>query len=235
MVTAMAGAESLMTIILSAGFSAREQPGWMERTMALNTRKIATPADAKTLANPRQQQRAEMIAEADKHFVEHCGICHGIDGRGDTTIGRNLYPKVPDMSQPDTQQLDGELYYIIGNGIRLTAMPAWGPEDKPEAIWDLVSLIRRLPKLSPEELQRLQKTAREAGGEVGEQAPEDEKKESEEPFLSLFAHARSVWLHQCRSWSRPARVLKRACYLRTLKRSRCFARSILSLSIRQEH
>jgi mono/diheme cytochrome c family protein len=148
------------------GFSAREQPSWMERTMALNARKIATPADAKSLANPRQQQTAEMIAEADEHFVEHCSICHGIDGRGDTNIGRNLYPKVPDMSQQDTQQLsDGELYYIISNGIRLTGMPAWGSEDKPEAIWDLVSLIRRLPKLFPEELQRLQNAAREAGGE----------------------------------------------------------------------
>jgi len=101
-----------------------------------------------------------MIAEADEHFVEHCGVCHGIDGRGDTVIGKNLYPKVPDMSQPGTQQLsDGEIYYIISNGIRLTGMPAWGSEDKPEAIWDLVSLIRRLPKLSSEETQRLQKAA----------------------------------------------------------------------------
>jgi len=160
-----------------SGFSAREQPSWMEKVMAQNARKIATPADAKTLKNPRQQQTKDMIAEADEHFVEHCGICHGIDGRGDTLIGKNLYPKVPDMSAADTQQLsDGELYYIIGNGIRLTGMPAWRFEDKPEAIWDLVSLIRRLPKLSPEELQRLQKAAREAGGELAEQAGEPEKK-----------------------------------------------------------
>ena len=164
------------------GFSAREQPTWMEQTMARNARHIATPSDARTLSNPRQQQSTEMIAEADEHFVEHCGICHGIDGRGDTLIGRNLYPKVPDMSQPDTQQLsDGELFYVISNGIRLTGMPAWSSEDKPEAIWDLVSLIRRLPKLSPEELQRLQKAARDAGGELSEQAPEEKKEAGESP------------------------------------------------------
>ncbi len=172
----------LLLYMRGEGFSAREQPTWMERTMARNARKIVTPAEAKNLANPRKQQTAAMIAEADEHFVEHCGICHGIDGRGDTLIGKNLYPKVPDMSKPDTQQLsDGELYYIINNGIRLTGMPAWGSEDKPEAIWDLVSVIRRLPKLSPEELQRLQKAAREAGGELAEQAPEPEKKETGEP------------------------------------------------------
>jgi mono/diheme cytochrome c family protein len=179
------------------GFSAREQPSWMERTMALNARKIATPADAKSLANPRQQQTAEMIAEADEHFVEHCSICHGIDGRGDTNIGRNLYPKVPDMSQQDTQQLsDGELYYIISNGIRLTGMPAWGSEDKPEAIWDLVSLIRRLPKLFPEELQRLQNAAREAGGELSEQAPEDERKETQESSKERIAKPKHTHTHK---------------------------------------
>ena len=164
------------------GFSAREEPTWMERIMARNARKIATPPDAKNLSNPRSQQTTEMIGEADEHFVEHCGICHGIDGRGDTVIGRNLYPKVPDMSAADTQQLsDGEIYYIISNGIRLTGMPAWGSEDKPEAIWDLVSLIRRLPKLSPEELKRLQEAARNAGGELSEQAGEPEKKEAGAP------------------------------------------------------
>lgn len=164
--------------------------------MAQNARKIATPADAKSLKNPRQQQTEEMIAEADEHFVEHCGMCHGIDGRGDTLIGKNLYPKVPDMSAADTQQLnDGELYYIIYNGIRLTGMPAWGSEDKPEAIWDLVSLIRRLPKLSPEELERLQKAAREAGGELSEQAPELEKKEPGEPAKEGEAKPKHTHTH----------------------------------------
>jgi mono/diheme cytochrome c family protein len=170
--------------IRGTGFSAREQPSWMERVMAQNARKIATPADAKTLKNPREQQSSEMIAEADEHFVEHCAICHGVDGRGDTTIGRNLYPKVPDMTQQDTQQLsDGELYYIIFNGIRLTGMPAWGSEDKPEAIWDLVALIRRLPKLSPEELKRLQMSEENATAEQqsGDSSTKSESQKQQRP------------------------------------------------------
>jgi mono/diheme cytochrome c family protein len=166
----------LLFYVRGHGFSAREEPTWMERVMAQNARKIATPADAKTLRNPRQQQSEEMMSEADEHFVEHCSICHGIDGRGDTTIGRNLYPKVPDMTEPQTQELsDGELYYIIFNGIRLTGMPAWGSEDKPEAIWDLVALIRRLPKLSPEESKRLQVLGGENTANSAKQADEPSK------------------------------------------------------------
>jgi mono/diheme cytochrome c family protein len=70
-------------------------------------------------------------------------LCHGNDGKGRTLIGQNLYPKTTDLSLPQTQQLgDGELFYIITNGIRLTGMPAWGtgtPEDD-EATWGLVLL-----------------------------------------------------------------------------------------------
>lgn len=144
------------------GLSAREEPPWIEKVIAQNARKIATPASAKSMKNPRQEQSTEMIVEADERFVASCGMCHGIDGHANTKIAKNLYPKVPALSSTSTQQLgDGELYYIISNGIRLSGMPAWESEHKPEAIWDLVALIRRLPKLSAEESQYLQKVARE--------------------------------------------------------------------------
>jgi len=52
---------------------------------------------------------------------------------GITEIGRNLYPMAPDVRLPQTQNLtDGELYYTIHNGIRLTGMPAWGTDENDE-------------------------------------------------------------------------------------------------------
>jgi hypothetical protein len=100
------------------------------------------------------------------------------------------------MTAAQTQQLaDGELFYIISNGIRLTGMPAWGSEDKPEAIWDLVSLIRRLPKLAPEELERLQKIARQTGGELSEQGGESEKKDADETRKEAEPKSKHVHKH----------------------------------------
>jgi len=62
------------------------------------------------------------------------------------------------MTQPDTQGLsDGELFYIVTNGIRLTGMPAWGagsPEDD-QATWRLVHFIRGLRTLTPEQLEEM--------------------------------------------------------------------------------
>lgn len=70
-------------------------------------------------------------------------------------IGRNVYPKSPDLRLPDTQSMsDGELFFIIQNGIRFTAMPGWGTGDpaKDSDSWQLVHFIRHLPSLTEEEL-----------------------------------------------------------------------------------
>jgi hypothetical protein len=58
------------------------------------------------------------------------------------------------LRQAETQQLtDGELFYIIENGVRLTGMPGWGDgsEESKRASWHLVTFIRHLPNLTPEE------------------------------------------------------------------------------------
>jgi len=165
LVMVLAGAAYLAYAVFTHGFSAREEPSWAEAYFARHARRIATPAGAKELKNPFPAT-PESMAEAQEHWVAHCSSCHGIDGRGDTTIGRNLYPKAPDMRDAETQRLsDGELYYIISNGVRFTGMPAWGSEDSPESIWALVAFIRRLPHLTPEEIQSMrQPPAKEAEG-----------------------------------------------------------------------
>jgi len=92
------------------------------------------------------------------HYADHCAACHANDGSAETQIGLGMYPRPPDMRQPATQTLtDGELFYIIENGVRLTGMPAWGtgkPEDADET-WHLVHFIRHLAALSDEELEQM--------------------------------------------------------------------------------
>ncbi|MGD9713838.1 MAG: cytochrome c [Thermomicrobiales bacterium] len=90
------------------------------------------PKDAREKRNPIISVDNELLAEAREHFADHCAICHANAGSGNTLIGRNLYPKAPDLRKSDMQSLtDGEIFYIIHNGIRFTGMPAWGGEDDP--------------------------------------------------------------------------------------------------------
>lgn len=171
------GAVAVFWWFRSHGFSARAEPSWLEKKLAQHARKIATPAGAREMKNPFLETEAS-LTEAKEHFIEHCSICHGIDGRGQTVIGRNLYPKVPLMTDAETQQLtDGELFYIISNGVRFTGMPAWGGEDSPESIWGLVAFIRRLPKLTPEEIKLMQEMA---AGASAQKADEENKPGMEE-------------------------------------------------------
>lgn len=141
----------LYWFVTAHGFSAREKPSKLEAFLARHARRIASPSGAREMKNP-VSPTALAIAEARDHFADHCAICHANDGSGKTQINAGLYPPAPDLKERDTQELsDGELFYIIKNGIRFTGMPGWGGED--EENWKLVLFIRHLPKITPKELE----------------------------------------------------------------------------------
>jgi len=80
-------------------------------------------------------------------------------------MGRNLYPRVPDLRLPQTQNLtDGEIHYIIENGVQLTGMPAWGNphQQLDDDSWKLVLFIRDLRPLTTVEKAQQSETANSA-------------------------------------------------------------------------
>jgi mono/diheme cytochrome c family protein len=138
------------------GFSARDNPSAMETYVAKMARKLSIPASERGAKNPFSPT-PEVLSEARAHFADHCATCHANDGSGKTEIGENLYPKSPDMRRSQTQDLtDGEIYYIIHNGIRLTGMPAWGDPAKDDDSWKLVLFIRHLPQMTTEEMKEME-------------------------------------------------------------------------------
>ena len=170
----LAGAALVLT---AHGFSAREEPSAVERWIARRTRMAALPAGASNRTNPAPDT-PEVLGEARAHWADHCASCHANDGSGESMMGRRTYPPAPDMRRPETQQLtDGELFYIIQNGVRLTAMPAWGSLAHDSAhdeldSWKLVRFIRHLPALTFAEKKEMEK--------LNPKGPEDRKEEEEE-------------------------------------------------------
>ena len=144
--------------IASRGISAKAEPGPLETMIARTMRKLAVPSGDRNKKNPIPVT-AEVLASGLAHYADHCAACHGNDGSGETAIGVGMFPKPPDMRLPQTQGLtDGELFYVIENGIRLTGMPAWGdgtPEGA-EGSWHLVHFIRKLPTLTPDEIAQME-------------------------------------------------------------------------------
>lgn len=70
---------------------------------------------------------------------------------------------------------DGELFYIIQNGIRFSGMPAWGAGSDHDALasWKLVRFIRHLPQLTWEEKKEMQKLNPKSPDELKEEAEEE--------------------------------------------------------------
>lgn len=143
--------------IRTTGLNARSSPAAIEVRLARSIRALAVPRAVRESVNPVPRSD-DVLAEGMAHFADHCASCHGIDGRGDTEMGRGLFPKAPDMRLQKTQDLtDGELFYIIENGVRFTGMPGWstGTSAGEDASWHLVHVMRHLPALTAEEIERM--------------------------------------------------------------------------------
>jgi len=172
------------------GFSARAKPSALEEYLAEAARSAAIPAGAKEKSNPVPNSR-EVLAEARAHWADHCALCHSNDGSGETDMGRQMYPPAPDMRKEHTQRLtDGELFYIIENGIRLSGMPAWGDgkEEHSQDSWKLVHFIHHLPALSPEEIREMEKLNPKSPDELEEERQEKEFLNGQTPGKSPKQH-----------------------------------------------
>jgi mono/diheme cytochrome c family protein len=82
------------------------------------------------------------------NFQHYCQVCHGADGHGTGVLfTETMSPPIPDLDDDDIQEYtDGQLKWIIQNGIRFTGMPGWNGIVKDEQMWYMVSYIRHLPK-----------------------------------------------------------------------------------------
>ena len=159
LLVALGGVATLVVLlyVLNTGVSARAEPGGIETFLAANVRNLAIGRRARALQNPIERS-PDIIAAGRAHFADHCASCHANDGSGDTAMGRGLFPKPPNLRLAPTQDLaDGELFYIIENGIRFTGMPGWGTgeESGQSESWHLVHFIRHLPELSEPELEEM--------------------------------------------------------------------------------
>ena len=178
-VVAVLSAAAVAWYEIRRGFTARAEPSSIEVLVAATARKLAVPPSERQRRNPYPAS-AQNIRAGMEHFADHCAVCHGNDGSGDTTFGKGLYPKPPDLRSASTQnKSDGELYYTIENGVRLSGMPAFGVQVNPSDVstWHLVRFIRHLPDLTATELNEMER--------LNPKTEQDRQEEQqEEEFLS---------------------------------------------------
>jgi plastocyanin/mono/diheme cytochrome c family protein len=136
----------------SGALSADRRPGRLEEAVARRLVRLSIPSAGASATNPFAA--GDAWRDGLDHFGDHCAMCHGADGRG-AELGRSMYPPAPDLSSPSIQQFtDAQLFSIIQHGVSWTGMPAFQSTHSPEDTWKLVAFIRRVPRLTPADLDQ---------------------------------------------------------------------------------
>ena len=155
----------IAAVLVAAGFVIASGTVSMGATAPISgvERTIAQFAVVRSVARraPRTENPVkatpEVLAKALTHYKAMCVTCHGAGSVDPTAIGEGLNPPAPDLTQKSVQsRTDGELFWIVQNGIRMTGMPAFGPTHKDDELWTLVTFLRHLPELSREEEEALE-------------------------------------------------------------------------------
>jgi mono/diheme cytochrome c family protein len=99
-----------------------------------------------------QLNDSSMIIMGFQHYNEMCSTCHGGPGVAPDELAKGLYPAPPKFykstDMPDTL----ESFWIIKNGIKMTAMPAFGPTHNDQEIWAITDfLLNKMNKMTPQE------------------------------------------------------------------------------------
>ena len=147
--------------LIERGFRATSEPSSLETVIARTLRDWSIPRSARHQKNPLPST-SENLQQGREDFLARCATCHGHDGSGLTPVGQSLYPRVPDLRSRRTQGLtDGEIHYIIENGVQLTGVPAWGNphSSSNDDSWQLLLFIRSVRPTTNQERAEQASTA----------------------------------------------------------------------------
>jgi mono/diheme cytochrome c family protein len=111
----------------------------------------AQNAEALKLRNPVRAD-ATVLAAGKQLYDAQCASCHGTAGLGDGKMGVALTPKPSNLVDAEWKYgaTDGHLFIVIRDGVRQTAMRAYGARITQPQIWQIVTYVRSLnPKPQP--------------------------------------------------------------------------------------
>ena len=151
LLTIVALSASIYTGVVSVAATEPHHPfvRWLLQTAKVYS--VQHHADLRV--KPPDLNGPSLIQEGYQHYQETCAACHGAPGIPPSDVGKGLRPQPPELAKAAYPWSDAELFWIIGNGIKMTGMPAFGPAHSNEELWAMVAFVRKLPKMTAEEYQ----------------------------------------------------------------------------------
>ena len=164
LLTALVGSAVIFT---GAYDVAATTPHWPVTERLINTARVRSiKARATGIQPPATFGAEQSLMMGTEHFAAHCAVCHGAPGVPKGDIAHGLYPPPPDLAASTKLYSDGELFWIIKHGIKMTGMPSWA-DHSDEEIWATVAFLKKLPGMTEQEYARLVMAAMAHGGQHG--------------------------------------------------------------------
>lgn len=122
-------------------------PGKLESKTVTFIKHHVTVGDKK-LKNPLGAN-TENLGAGKEAFGHYCVACHGMDGQNTgIPFAEKMSPPLPLLTSPDVQSYtDGQLKWVIDNGISPSGMPASKGTLSDDEIWSIVLYLRHLPPI----------------------------------------------------------------------------------------
>lgn len=131
-----------------------DNPGLVD-WIVVTARRNSIQARVDDVKVPDNLSDQKMIAAGAEHYAEMCAVCHLAPGQDESETRAGLNPRPPRLPRIAQYIEPNEAFWIIKNGIRMTAMPAWGPTHTDEQMWQIVAFMKALPGMTPEQYQAL--------------------------------------------------------------------------------
>jgi mono/diheme cytochrome c family protein len=124
----------------------RAKPSGVAETKAIDWAKLHVTVGGKKDKNP-EPATTQNIADGKQLFNSYCMVCHGLDGQNTgVPFAATVSPAVPSLASAQVQAYsDGQLKWIIKNGLYPSGMPPSTGDFAEDDMWLMVLYIRHLP------------------------------------------------------------------------------------------
>jgi thiosulfate dehydrogenase len=151
-VLTIAGALLIGYIVVRSGVipaNADSPPGALEIWMASTSLEATMDREAPQQQNPIALTDQNLL-EGVRLFARNCAVCHGAAGGTASPIAKGLYQKPPQLASEGVEDdPEGESFWKIKHGIRLTAMPSFRDTLNDREIWTLSLFLKHMNQLPP--------------------------------------------------------------------------------------
>lgn len=147
------GGLAVACLVIKLGYApanADATPSWLEKTIAKTALRAVINREAPKQPNPEALTNGNLI-DGIELYAKNCAVCHGASDGKASDIALGLYQRPPQLAKHGvTDDPDGNIYWKVYHGIRMTGMPSFGHVFSKDQIWKIALFLKNMNSLTPQ-------------------------------------------------------------------------------------